>query len=114
VVRKRTILVIYSDLYYKMKIQPLVNAALEREPKTLSQPEHASLQLKHYQRIRAECWANESHEVREEVLKIYDAEHNGDEEDEENEDDEPDEDEDEKGLLIRQQGWVESLQMYLI
>jgi hypothetical protein len=74
------------------------------EPESLSQPEHASRQLKHYQRIRAECWANELPEVREEVLKVYDAEHNGDEEEEENEDNEPDEDEDEKGLLIRQQG----------
>ena len=96
-------LVIYSDLYYKMKIQPLVNAALEREPKSLSQPEHASRQLKHYQRIRAECWASESPEVREEVLKIYDAEHNGDEEEEEDKEDEPDEDEDQKSLLVRQQ-----------
>jgi hypothetical protein len=102
VARKRTILVIYSDLYYKKKIQPLVNAALEREPKSLSQPEHASRQLTHYQRIRAECWASESPEVREEVLKIYDAEHNGDEE-EENEEDEAEEDEDEKSLLLRQQ-----------
>ena len=80
-------------------------AALESEPESLSQPEYASCQLKHYQHIRAECWANESPEVQEEVLKIYDAEHNGDkEEEEENEDDEMYEDEDEKGLLIRQQG----------
>jgi hypothetical protein len=96
-------LVIYSDLYYKKKIQPLVNAALEREPKSLSQPENASRQLKHYQRIRAECWASESPEVREEVLKIYDAEHNGDEEEEEDKEDETDEDEDQKSLLVRQQ-----------
>jgi hypothetical protein len=96
-------LVIYSDLYYKKKIQPLVNAALETEPKSLSQPEHASRQLKHYQRIRAECWASESPEVREEVLKIYDAEHNGDEEEEEDKEDETDEDEDQKSLLVRQQ-----------
>lgn len=102
-VRKRTILVIYSDLYYKKKIQPLVNAALEREPETLSQTEHASRRLTHYQRIRAECWATESPEVREEVLKIYDAEHKGDEE-EEDEEDENDEDDDEKSLLVRQQG----------
>ena len=102
-VRKRTMLVIYSDLYFKKKIQPLVNAALKEEPEGLSQPEQASRQLKHYHRIRAECWASESSEVREEVLKIYDAEHNGDEDEEENEDDEDDEDEDEKSLLIRQQ-----------
>lgn len=94
---------IYSDLYFKKTIQPLVNAALEGEPSSLSKPEHASRQLKHYQRIRAECWASESPEVREEVLKIYDTEHNGDEEDEENEEDETDEDEDEKSLLVRQQ-----------
>ena len=101
---KRTMLVIYSDLYYKKKIQPLVNAALEKEPKSLSQPEHASRQLKHYQNIRAECWASEPPEVREEVLKIYDAEHNDDDdEEEENEGDEDNEDEDEKDLLGRQQ-----------
>jgi hypothetical protein len=105
VVRKRTILVIYSDLYFKKKIQPLVNAALEREPDSLSQPEHASRQLGHYHRIRAECWASESAEVREEVLKIYDAEHKGEEEEEEeeNEEDETGEDDDEKILLVRQQ-----------
>jgi hypothetical protein len=96
--------IIYNDLYYKKKIQPLVNAALESEPTSLSQSEKASRQLKHYQRIRAECWESESPEVREEVRKIYDAEHNVDEEeDEENEDDEADEDEDEKTLLVRQQ-----------
>lgn len=100
--RKRTILVIYSDLYFQKKIQPLVNAALEREPKSSSQTEQHSRQLKHYQRIRAECWANESHEVRDEVLKIYDSEHNDDEEEED--EDENDEDEDEKTLLVRQQG----------
>lgn len=101
--RKRTILVIYSELYFKKKIQPLVNAALEGEPKSLSQAEYSSCRLKHYQRIRAECWASESLEVREEVLKIYEAEHNGDDEDEENEEDEEDEDEDERGLIVRQQ-----------
>ena len=110
--RKRTILVIYSDLYYKEKIQPLVNVALEREPKSLSQPEQASRQLEHYHHIRAECWASESPDVREEVLKIYDAEHNGDEEDEEDKENEADDDDDEKSLLVRQQRWVESLQMW--
>lgn len=102
-VRKRTMLVIYSDLYYKKKLQPLVNAALKEEPEALSPQEQSSRQLKHYQRIRAECWASESSEVREEVLKIYDAEHNADEDEEENEDDEDDEDSDEKTLLVRQQ-----------
>ena len=104
--RKRTILVIYSDLYYKKKIQPLVSAALETEPESLSQPERASRRLTYYQRIRAECWSNESPEVREEVLKIYDTEHNGDEEDDDGEEneDETDEVEDKKSLLERQQG----------
>jgi TATA-binding protein-associated factor Taf7 len=104
VLRKRTILVIYSDLYFKKKIQPLVNAALEREPNSLSQPEHASRQLGHYHRIRAECWESESAEVREEVLKIYDGEHKGEEEEEEEEkeEDETGED-DEKTLLVCQQ-----------
>jgi hypothetical protein len=97
-------LVIYSDLYYKKRIQPLVNAALESEPTSLSHSEQASRQLKHYQRIRAECWASESPEVRDEVLRVYDAEHTVDEEeDEENEEDETEEDDDEKTLLIRQQ-----------
>ena len=96
-------LVIYSDLYYKKKIQPLVNAALENLPKSLSQPEHASHQLKHYQRIRAECWATETPDVREEVLKIYDDEHKENEEDEDEEDDEDEDDDDEKNLLLRQQ-----------
>jgi hypothetical protein len=104
VTRKRTMLVIYSDLYYKKRIQPLVNAALESEPTSLSHSEQASRQLKHYQRIRAECWASESPEVRDEVLRVYDAEHTVDEEeDEENEEDETEEDDDEKTLLIRQQ-----------
>ena len=104
--RKRTILVIYSDLYYKKKIQPLVSAALETEPESLSQPERSSRRLMYYQRIHAKCWANESPEVREEVLKIYDTEHNGDEDDDDGEESEDttDEDEDEKSLLERQQG----------
>ena len=103
--RKRTMLVIYSDLYYKKKIQPLVNAALEREPDSLTQSEHASRQMGHYQRIHAECWASESLGVWEEVLKIYDAEQNGDEEEEEeNEEDETGEDGDEKAFLVHQQG----------
>lgn len=103
--RKRTMLGIYSDLYFKDKIQPLVNAAMEREPESLSQQDHSTCQLKHYQHIRAECWAGESPEVREEVQKIYDMEHNaiGDEEDDEDEENETVEDEDEKSLLLRQQ-----------
>ena len=82
----------------------MVNAALEREPDSLTQSEHSSRQMGHYQRIRADCWASESSDIRDEVLKIYDAEHNGDEEEEENEDDETGEDDDEKTLLVRQQG----------
>ena len=82
----------------------MVNTAVKEEPEALSQPEYATRQLRHYQRIRAECWAGESPEVREEVLRIYDAEHNGDEDEEENEENEDYEDEDEKGLLVRQQG----------
>ena len=101
-------LAIYSDLYYKIKIQPLVNAALESEPEygSLTQPERASHQMLHYQRIRAECWANESPEVRAEVLKLYDAEHHDDDDDEDDDDEnveDADGDEDEKTLLGRQQ-----------
>ena len=101
--QKRSILIIYSELYYKKKIQPLVNAAMKEEPETLTQLELNTRQLRHYQRIRADCWVNESPEVREEVLKVYDAEHNGDDNEEENDDDENEDDEDEKSLLIRQQ-----------
>lgn len=100
-------LAIYNDLYYKKKIQPLVNAAVESEPQygLLSQSERASRQLTHYHRIRAECWANESPEVRAEILKLYDTEHNDDDEEEldDNEEGDADEDEDEKSLLGRQQ-----------
>jgi hypothetical protein len=100
-------LAIYNDLYYKKKIQPLVNAAVESEPQygLLPQSERASRQLTHYHRIRAECWANESPEVRAEILKLYDTEHNDDDEEEldDNEEGDADEDEDEKSLLGRQQ-----------
>ena len=101
--RKRSMLIIYSELYYKTKIQPLVNAAIKEEPTNLTQLELHSHQLKHYQRIRADCWVNESPEVREEVLKIYDGEHTGDDDEEENDDEENDDEEDEKSILIRQQ-----------
>jgi hypothetical protein len=103
VTRKRSVLVIYSDLYYIEKIQPLVNAALEREPVSLSQTERHACQLKHYHRIRADCWASESRDVRDEILKIYDAEHKDDEDEDDIEEDESDDDEDEKSLLVRQQ-----------
>ena len=101
-------LAIYNDLYYKKTIQPLVNAAVESEPQygLLSQTERASRQLTHYHRIRAECWANESPEVRAEILKLYDTEHRDDDDEEEfddNEEGDAGEDEDEKTLLRRQQ-----------
>ena len=76
---------------------------MNEEPKTLTQLELNTCQLRHYQRIHADCWVNESPEVWEEVLKVYDAEHNGDDNEEENDDDENEGDEDEKILLIRQQ-----------
>lgn len=76
---------------------------MDKEPKTLTQLELNTRQLRHYQQIHADCWVNESPEVREEVLKIYDAEHNGGDDDEENDDDENEDDEDEKSLVIRQQ-----------
>ena len=76
---------------------------MNEEPKKLTQLELNTHQLRHYQQIHANCWVNESPEVREEVLKVYDAEHNGDDNEEENDDDENEGDEDEKILLIRQQ-----------
>ena len=76
---------------------------MNKEPKTLTQLELNTCQLRHYQWIRADCWVNESPEVQEEVLKVYDAEHNGDDNEEENNDDENEGDEDEKSLLICQQ-----------
>ena len=76
---------------------------MNEEPKTLTQLELNTCQLRHYQWICADCWVNESPEVREEVLKVYDAEHNGDDDEEENDDDENEGDEDEKSLLICQQ-----------
>ena len=103
--RKRSILIIYSELYYKIKLQALVNTAMNEEPKSLTQLELNTHQLRHYQWIRADCWINESPEVQEEVLKVYDAEHNSDDDEEENDDDENKCNEDEKSLLkcIRQQ-----------
>ena len=65
----------------------------------MTQLELNTCQLRHYQQIHAD----ESPEVREEVLKVYDAEHNGDDDEEENDDNENEGDEDEKSLLIRQQ-----------
>ena len=76
--RKRSILIIYSELYYKKKLQALVNPAMNEEPKTLTQLELNTCQLRHYQQIHADYWVNESPEVQEEVLKVYDAEHNSD------------------------------------
>ena len=76
---------------------------MNEEQKTLTQLELNTHQLRHYQQIRDNCWVNESPEVQEEVLKVYDAEHNGDDNEEENNDDENEGDEDEKSLLICQQ-----------
>ena len=87
-----------------------MNAGLESEPEygLLTQPERASHQMLHYQHIRAECWANESPEVRAEVLKLYDAEHHDNDDDDDDDDDDEDtedadDDEDEKTFLGRQQ-----------
>ena len=76
---------------------------MNKKPKTLTQLELNTRQLRHYQQIHANCWVNESPEVWEEVLKVYDAEHNSDDNEEENNDNENKGDEDEKSLLIRQQ-----------
>ena len=70
-------------------------------------------QLTVYRRIRAECWKNESEEVKAEIQKLFDKEHEAkaDQDDEDNEDedatdedkDKNDDEDDEKILLQRRQ-----------
>lgn len=116
--RKHTILEIYSDHYYKSKIQGLVNDELDNDLQyeSLSRTEKVSRQLSIYRRIRAECWENESDEVRAKIRKIFSEEHEakadgGDKvnmdgsesETESNDNDHNDDDNEEKSSLRAQQ-----------
>jgi hypothetical protein len=117
--RKHTILEVYSDRYYKSKLQNLVNEELKDDPEfaSLPQKKQQAHQLSVYHRIRADCWKNESNEVRAEIQMIFDEEHgvkanqsdqeNADGNESETKDDEDndlkDDDDDEKILLQRQQ-----------
>ena len=115
--RKRTILEVYSDYYYKSKLQGLVNEELKGIPQYASLPQKMkhSQRMSVYLRIRGDCWKNESDEVKAEIQKIFDEKNRvkaeTDEEDEDeidsetedNDNDNNDDDDDEKTLLQRQQ-----------
>ena len=75
--RKHTILEVYIDRYYKSKLQGLVNDELKNDPQfaSLSQKKHPAYQLSVYRRIRADCWKDESDEVKAEIQNIFDEEH---------------------------------------
>jgi hypothetical protein len=85
----------------------LVNQELEDDPQytSLPQKKKKAHQLSVYRRIRADCWKNESDEVKGEIQGIFDEEHevkadgNESEEDEDDDDDNNDDDDDEKTLL---------------
>jgi hypothetical protein len=108
--RKHTILEVYSDQYFKSKLQGLVNEELKNDLEfaSLSPKKRPSYQLSVYRRIRADCWNNESDEVKAEIQNIFDEEHrvkdeeNADGSDTETKDDDDDDDE-EKILLGHQQ-----------
>jgi hypothetical protein len=106
--RKRNILEVYSDNYYKSKLQALVNEELDDDPQYAALPRnkrHAH-QLSVYLRIRANCWKNESDEVKAEIQEIFDNQRDEDEENESESDDNgggDEKDDDEKSLLQRQQ-----------
>jgi len=119
--RKHTILEVYSDRYYKSKLQGLVNDELknDQEFQSLPQKKQQAYQLSAYRRIRADCWKNESDEVKAEIQSIFDEEYgvkaeqddkdnvdgNDSEtkEDEDNDNDLNDDEDDEKILLQHRQ-----------
>ena len=116
--RKHTILEVYSDRYYKSKLQGLVNEELKNDPEfeSLSHKKKHAQQLSVYRRIRADCWKNESDEVKAEIQKIFEEENGikggeenadgieSDSKDDANDgDDFNDDDDDEKVLLRHQQ-----------
>ena len=112
---KHTILKVYSDHYYKSKIQGLVNEELKNDAEfaSLSQKKHHAYQLSVYQCIHANCWKNESDEVKDEIQNIFNEKHrlkdkensgrNETETKDDNEDESNDNNNDEKTLLGHQQ-----------
>jgi hypothetical protein len=115
--RRHSIIEVYSDRYYKSKLQNLVNEELKDDSDyaSLSQQKKKAYQFSVYLRIRADCWKNESDEVKAEIQNIFDEEHGvKDEQDDEKTDgtgsdeedkdkDEDFSDDDEKSLLQHQQ-----------
>ena len=114
--RKRTILEIYSELYYDSKLRSIVKEELDSDLSysSLTQNERSARQMTAYRKIRAEAYATESDDVKAEIQKIYDQEHHdkddpSHEEEEEEEDDDDNNDNDdngrtnEKDLLQRQE-----------
>jgi hypothetical protein len=105
--RKRTLLEVYSELYYKSKLQGLVSAAVQADPEYNSLPSagRAARHMSLYHQIRADSWATESDDVKVVVQGIYDKEHQdkADEDIDKDDEDEDDEEVDEKKLLQRQQ-----------
>jgi hypothetical protein len=75
--RKHTILEVYSDRYYKSKLQGLVNEELKNDPEfaSLAKKKQPAYQLSVYRRIRADCWKDESDDVKAEIQNIFDEEH---------------------------------------
>jgi hypothetical protein len=112
--RKPQILEIYSERYFKSNIQDLVNQEVKDDPHYASLPrkEQQARRLSTYLRIRADCWDNESDEVKAEIQKIYDETHgkgdqgdeeNADEDESETKEDDEDDTNDEKTILRHQQ-----------
>ena len=114
--QKHMILEIYSNHYYKSKIQGLVNDELDNDLqyKSLPRTKKVSLQLSVYRCIHADCWENESDEVRAEIMKIFNENHAKDDEGDkvnvdgsdsetENNDNDHNDDDDEKTSLQAQQ-----------
>lgn len=75
-IRRRSLLQIYSDLYYTAKLQGLLSAEVKSHPNyvTMSTSERGALQLNTYRKIRSTSWEAESQEVKAEVMEIYEAE----------------------------------------
>jgi hypothetical protein len=103
--RRRTVLEVYSDLYYDSKLRNLVRNEFEQDPlhASLSQGERSARQMAVYRKIRAESWATESDEVKAEVQQVYDQGHQDEADSSDEEGEEDDDEADEKTLLQRQQ-----------
>ena len=79
---------IYSDHYYKSKLQGLVNKELKDDPEFASLPpkKKQARQFSVYLRIHAESWKNESDVVKAEIQNLFleENEVKADQDDEEN------------------------------